>query len=259
MQGTEVTPKSAALLRQRLVRFWRAKRVPLVGLLLALLALGSWIVWQFPSVLRTGNREPTPEGGEISGLATVCRGAVQAGYCARPALIAHELQVRPFEIIEGHVTATGATRPRRLLIRVRRADGSYVRYRAKWRQVPDSLEESNNSPRRELASYAIQRLLFQPERYVVVPTVLRCLPLTKLAALGEGSAFPGAQCVLGLMSHWLEDAREFDMGLIESANASFAQRIGDLNAVRVCDGAPRRHWRELSYARGAAAACVRRG
>jgi hypothetical protein len=121
-------------------------------------------------------------------------------------------------------------------IRLQRENGANVVYRVKWKQVPDQLDAPNNSPRRELASYALQKLLFSPERYVVVPTVMRCLPRKRMKNLKGASAFPGARCALGVVSQWLENAREFDDAWMDDAPPALASRIGDLNVFTIAAG-----------------------
>jgi hypothetical protein len=44
----------------------------------------------------------------------------------------------------------------------------------KWKDVPGRLDGVNNSPRKELAAYAIQRIFLTPEDYVVPAAVARC-------------------------------------------------------------------------------------
>ena len=69
---------------------------------------------------------------------------------------------------------------------------------------PGPLDGINNSPRKELAAFALQRLIFEPHDYVVPASLAVCLPVELLG--GEASpTLPEARCVLGLLSLWLED------------------------------------------------------
>ena len=70
-------------------------------------------------------------------------------------------------------------------------------------------DASNNSPHRELAAYALQKILLEESDWVVPPTVLRCLELSR-----HGDGLPGARpyaetrCSLGVLAHWLENVSE---------------------------------------------------
>lgn len=180
-----------------------------------------------PSLLRRGEREPIPTGGPVDDLEVVCSDAVTAGFCSDPEPLADEMRNGELVILESHVAADGVTSPRRLRVAVDRADRRVV-YRVKFKPVPPSLDESNHCPRRELAAYALQRLLFDPERYVVAPTVIRCLT-TRPHGPDVGAPFENTGCVLGVMSYWLEDTRDLTDDASNSATGSLAERLGDLN------------------------------
>jgi len=72
----------------------------------------------------------------------------------------------------------------------------------KWKPVPSNLDKINNSPRRELAAYEIQKLFLDPEDYVVPTTFLVCNPNSPHRPLWEG-----ANCPLGVVSVWLVNVR----------------------------------------------------
>lgn len=81
-----------------------------------------------------------------------------------------------------------------------------VVFRAKWR--PHASTTRRNSPRFELAAYAVQKLFLEPREYVVPPTVAQCFPLEAYRARVDATAratFEGAGCVYGVLSYWLED------------------------------------------------------
>ena len=77
----------------------------------------------------------------------------------------------------------------------------------KWKRVPRALDGINNSPRREIAAYQVQRLVLDPEDFVVPPSVARCLTAEELSKLDRGvkATVRGASCELGIFSLWLED------------------------------------------------------
>ena len=81
-----------------------------------------------------------------------------------------------------------------------------VVFRAKWRA--HSTTTRRNSPRFELAAYAVQKLFLPPAEYVVPPTAAHCFPIEAYRAKVDRSArptFPNSGCVYGVLSYWLED------------------------------------------------------
>ena len=79
---------------------------------------------------------------------------------------------------------------------------------AKWKRMPrGSLDGLNNSPRKELAAYAIQKLFLELEDYVVPTSVALCVALDPARGdhLAPGAAVSGSRCVLGIASVWLEN------------------------------------------------------
>jgi len=79
--------------------------------------------------------------------------------------------------------------------------------RAKWKAVPDGGDGLNNSPRKEIAADALQRLVFSERDYVAPPAVLRCVERKALpeAVRPRKSNVEGATCVLGTLSLWIEN------------------------------------------------------
>lgn len=79
--------------------------------------------------------------------------------------------------------------------------------RAKWR--PQSSGDLINEPRKELASYAVQRLFLDANELVAPPTAARCIPLEQYRkfAKDESATFPDTECVFGYQSYWLEGVR----------------------------------------------------
>jgi hypothetical protein len=77
----------------------------------------------------------------------------------------------------------------------------------KVKRVPPDLDGINNSPRRELAAFAVQRLFLDPPDYVVPTTVARCPPMEVWHALHEVDRpqLPDSSCMLVLAALWLDD------------------------------------------------------
>ena len=81
----------------------------------------------------------------------------------------------------------------------------------KWKEMdPGGLDGFNNSPRRQIAAYEIQKLFLEPEDYVVPTSIAVCIPLgiyyRSSSESGEAS-LPGTSCRLGLASTWLLDLK----------------------------------------------------
>ncbi|MGD8370920.1 MAG: hypothetical protein PVF44_11785 [Syntrophobacterales bacterium] len=77
----------------------------------------------------------------------------------------------------------------------------------KWKEMTGGILDSyNNSPRKQIAAYQIQKLFLEPEDYVVPTVEPICFPLEFYnryrAEPGEPS-LPGISCQLGLGSIWM--------------------------------------------------------
>jgi hypothetical protein len=131
----------------------------------------------------------------------LCRDGTQLQSC-RPAEDVEALLERDdLEILAATTTSTGVQRARVLTLR----SGGVV-FRAKWRAHTTTTRR--NSPRFELAAYAMQRLFLPPREYVVPPTAAHCFPLDAYRARVDRTArptFAGSRCVYGILSYWLED------------------------------------------------------
>lgn len=146
------------------------------------------------------------EGPGASGLtqpARLCRPGRSAGPCRSAEDVEGWLATADLEILESAPTPSGVQGARILTLR-RGGDGEV--FRAKWRA--HSTTTSRNSPRRELAAYAVQKLFLEPEEYVAPPTAPHCFPLAAYHAAVDRKAratFPRTRCVYGILSYWLED------------------------------------------------------
>ena len=81
-----------------------------------------------------------------------------------------------------------------------------VEFKVKWKEIPGRLDGFNNSPRKELASYEIQRVFLEPEDYVVPASAVRCQPLEEYRERHPlaSPTVTGTQCVLGVVSVWMK-------------------------------------------------------
>ena len=77
-----------------------------------------------------------------------------------------------------------------------------------WKLYSDRLDGINNSPRKELAAWTIQRLFLEPEDYVAPFTTAYCAPMAELLTeerRKKGPTLEGSQCQLGVVAVWMKD------------------------------------------------------
>ena len=121
---------------------------------------------------------------------------------AHPADLEKMLSEEPFEIAKVEAAGSGVTGAQRAVLKF--ADAGDVE--VKWKAFPPGLDDWNNSPRKELAAYEIQKWFLTPEEYVVPTTVARCVDL-ELARAERPDVQPtveGTRCVLIVFSVWLQ-------------------------------------------------------
>ena len=141
------------------------------------------------------------------------------------------LQDAPFEIRAEKRTEQGTSGTRKLELYF---PAQKITLYAKWKEVPSDGDGINNSPRKEIAADALQRLLFAEKDYVAPPTVLRCIPMEEVP---EGMRprkpnIAGTTCVLGTLSLWM-DGVEVPEQLWSpkrfEKDADYARAMADLN------------------------------
>ncbi|MFO0616341.1 MAG: hypothetical protein U0414_27365 [Polyangiaceae bacterium] len=131
-------------------------------------------------------------------------------FCMPAARIEVWLREGDFRITNVAFSSSGVTRPYKL--RLELASGLTIN--AKFKRAPDDLEAFNNSPRRELAAYEIQKLFLDPDDYVVPPTVLACIP-ARTELMPELEPHPRATCAIGVLAYWVEGLT--DQGVVDPA------------------------------------------
>jgi hypothetical protein len=128
-----------------------------------------------------------------------------------------------FEVAAESATS-GLSRPTVLTLWYRK---ERVVIRAKWKPSKANGESFNNSPRRELAAYAVQKLFLDPDEYVVPPTVGRCLDE------GGSPTFADTSCVFGVLSYWVENVSQkgvFDQARLER-DAAYRETLANMNVL----------------------------
>lgn len=155
-----------------------------------------------------------------------------------PSELDYRLAFEDFEIREVKSAGSGVTGASRFLVAF--PDGQTLK--VKWKRFPEkTLDGWNNSPRKEVAAYRVQRWLFDEEDYVVPTPVPRCIALAVYAPVDAKAepSVPGTSCVLGLLAVWmndvevvddLEDEIEDDDGRF-TKDPHFAQHLSDMNLL----------------------------
>lgn len=159
---------------------------------------------------------------------------------------AHSKILQPLELIQMERPGSGTTDVFRAVVWI---DGE--RFTVKWKPVPGGDGEAfNNSPRRELAAWEVQRWFLEPADYVVPPVTLHCLPVEALRPF-DRDAEPQLDrlrddgCVLGAVSLWLDDLEVADDIYSPErfyADPAYAWHMANFDLftylVRFGDGAP---------------------
>lgn len=107
---------------------------------------------------------------------------------------------------------------------------------AKWKRAKDTGDSWNNSPRREIGAYEVQKFFLQPEQFIVPPSAPRCIPLEVYRAVDPDPQpnLPGARCVFGLLSGWLSNveqpAHAYDRTRFDS-DPLYRERFAALNLL----------------------------
>ena len=131
-------------------------------------------------------------------------------------------------------TPSGAQGAKVLTLRAK-LTGRETVLRTKWR--PQSSGDLINEPRKELASYAVQKLFLSESEFVIPPTVAHCFPLAEYRkfAPDEPSSFEAADCVLGFESYWLENVRTVEKaretGLMAPGDGIWDAKLFDRDAL----------------------------
>lgn len=136
----------------------------------------------------------------------LCRFTSHGRRCRTPREVESWLSEPGLEILGVAEPATGIQGALILTLRAPRL--MPVVFRAKWRA--HATATARNSPRRELAAYAVQKLFLEPDEYVVPPSAPHCFPLEAYRDRVDRTAtatFAEAPCVYGILSYWLEDVQ----------------------------------------------------
>lgn len=149
-----------------------------------------------------------------------------------------ELEVRlaraPFEILDSRGGVGGVTGVRKLTTRFPDTGDELF---LKWKAAPPGDADGwNNTPRKEIAAYEVQKWFLDPDDYVVPTTVLRCIPASDYAPTGLEPVITlhGTRCVLGTLVVWLDQVTVPDVLYDPQRFRSdplYARRMSDFNLL----------------------------
>ncbi len=171
-------------------------------------------------------------------FALACSGVARAGDVPRnwplpPAELERRFAEQDFRVLEVKSAGGGVTGASKLKIEF--PDGQVLK--VKWKAVPrPSGDDWNNSPRKELAAYEIQRWLVEPENFLVPTIAPYCIPLDEYRVIDPKApaSFRHSNCVLGMVAVWLEDVSApwpfFDEELFER-DPKYARHMADFNVL----------------------------
>jgi hypothetical protein len=173
-----------------------------------------------------------------TGLATAPAGVATAEgsphWPLPPDQLEKVLALEHFEILSVAGDVGGVMGVRKLLLSF---PGSGRQLKVKWKRAADGDADGwNNTPRKEIAAYEIQKWFLDPEDYVVPTVVIRCIPLRTYLPIGEGAQpnLPGTKCVTGALVVWI-DAVGIDDPLYEEErfrqDPRYAGYLADMNLL----------------------------
>ena len=182
---------------------------------------------------------PQPPDWPVSPPSQLCSDAALAkdDFCLPALRIEGWLKSGAFVVTHAAVTENGTTAPHKMRVRITDPGARNISFSVKFKPVPDDLDNFNNSPRRELAAYQLQKLFLSESDYVVPPTVLHCIALEEDDLddddmLDNLEPFGDTGCALGIMAYWLENVTDEDVLDDDRAsrNQRYREHLGNLNA-----------------------------
>jgi len=107
-----------------------------------------------------------------------------------PQLI-HRLSFDEFVILEVKDAGGGVMGAKRIQLQF---DAEPRVIETKWKATTASGDSWNNSPHREIGTYAVQWLFLDADQYIVPPTVVRSIPLVAYHPISVGRRSPQKSC-----------------------------------------------------------------
>ncbi len=196
------------------------------------------LLWTWPataaSLLALAGCAGTPEAVPMKVREPEPSSAIPVNWPAPPADIERRLAGEPFELRKIAGAGAGTTGALKLELFFPQHNDTIA---FKWKPVPPGDADGfNNVPRKEIATYQIQAWFLDPPDYVVPTTALRCLPPEMLRSHGASAKpnMPGAKCVLGVLSVWMEQVTVPERVLEPekfASDAQYAANMGRFNLL----------------------------
>lgn len=182
----------------------------------------------FASLAAAALAAPAGPGGARSDAPA---GRLRAHWPIDPVRAERLFERDPLRVLSTEYAGRGITGARRVELVVGRARR---RLAAKWKPAPRRLDLVNNSPRKEVAAYEVQKLFLAPRDFVVPTARLRCLRPAEYA--GRRRIRPvtvrGTDCEIGVLSLWL-DGVTLPAPLLDrdrfKRDLRYAERVADFN------------------------------
>ncbi len=157
-----------------------------------------------------------------------------AHWPAPPAEVKQLLTEAPFAILSVSGDVGGVTGAQKLELAFRPSGRKLA---AKWKAAPRGDADGwNNTPRKELAAYEIQKWFLDPSDYVVPTVAVRCIDFATYAPVSASpkATTPGTRCVTGALVVWLDRVTVPDVLYDESrfeAEPLYARHFADFNLL----------------------------
>jgi hypothetical protein len=163
----------------------------------------------------------------------VVAGTLPRSWPAHPLELEKRFNEQDFKVVEVKSAGGGVTGAAKL--RVEYPDGKV--FKVKWKSVPAGNADGwNNSPRKEMATYELQRFVVDEDDYMIPTLAPHCLTMEEYKPISEHAEpnIRNTKCVLGLIAIWLEDVDApwpfFDEKLAKT-DEKYASFMSDLNVV----------------------------
>jgi len=150
-----------------------------------------------------------------------------------PSELEHHLENEQFRILEVKGAGGGVTGASRCKIEL--PGGEVVK--VKWKAMPPRrLDGWNNAPRKELATYELQKFFLDENDYVVPTSEPYCVPIEAYRVINATplASVKDTRCVLGIVSVWIDDVdapkKFWDPKRFQS-DPKFARSMADFNLL----------------------------
>ncbi len=202
----------------------RRSRIPL---LLGCAAAGLWL-----GCVSQVRHAPPPEGW-TQRLASADAGGEASNFPMPPPEIERTLRERAMDVREFEHAGGGVMGALRIEAHFPESGRTLE---LKWKAAPPGGEGWNNTPRREIAAYEIQKWFLDPDEYVVPTTAARCIPVSEYRRVDPETEpnLSRGRCVLGALSLWLQDVEPIDLLLDEERfyrDARYARAVAHYNLL----------------------------